>query len=900
MIFLKKSILFLLLLCLPVLSRAQQMIYISSVPLSYRIPYRSTDGGIWSNGNAVLREMAREVLREPRLVKVVVTSKITLTIEQHGDENQLSIFFVHPVVSGDTLFRQFPVGNLLLPDRVNMKLRWANRLDTTSFSEVSVNDRSVNARDSLVCTFPVASFEPGIDTLMIREVQLFYDSLALDTFKRRLDLIHDYHAAGIMLDSLKQMAATIQLSDPGLLPFNFLKTEECNKVIERIRAYDFPSTLLQDGFDPGMLEEKLADMNRLSRTITFNFIDELKKSGPIPRQAGTDKLAGDFTARVLSYIRHSKLMDHLQNRIYQDFLGHCFDSSSFPPEEHVIPMMLSKLYPGSGADTIARFVSGHIYRSYEDRSRSLINQNQYAEAFSMMENARLFAEKVHFSQATNRDDDDLLSKAASGIYNSYTGIAEECIRNRNWGMADTYLAKANQYATGHAALIGSDSLYKAVFSGLFFRRNSDCDLLLDQMRYEEALHCYEEFEVKYTDHDLEFVKQKLEEKKDEAIAGLFRESAVRSEAALKKHQPDTAVYYFEAALLLRNRVDGNFAAFGMLDSLAPAIAAIRYEKLFNSGAYALDRRQYTLALNQFNGAKSISDQYRIETDRSFDSLYRQTMKYYLIIQLSAAQKKIWANRFDSAYMALESTKSTGSAFGISDDPQFSEALLKFRQKIREQQCRNLDDSVNFQILRADRSIALKNYLNASHSLQQALAFIATGTECGFSDKTIRDTLGKYNRAAAYQEKLLNARSQVAGGNYAVAIGELDENARDYQRYRLEGFGIIPENVFDFIRQRSNPYLTDQAVAYYLDKGNPGEAVRFLHLLYAQGFPERSASSTQDQLAKMLARNDFQLKPEDSALTLVDQYTSNDRWYDAFRSAYLKEWNTLAKKTAVDK
>ncbi len=899
MILLKKLILFFLLICLPGLSRAQQMIYTSSVQLKYRMPYRSADGGIWSNGNELLREMAREVLREPRLVKVVVTSKIALTIEQIGDKYQLSIFFVHPVVSGDTLFRQFQIGNLLLPDRVNMKLRWANRLDTTSFSEVSVNDRSVNARDSLVCSFPVASFDPGIDTLMIREVQLFYDSLALDTFKKRLDLIHDYYAAGIMLDSLKQMAETIQLSDPGLLPANFIKAEECNKVIERIRVYDFPSTLLQDGFDPGRLEEKLADMNRLSRTVTFNFIDELKKAGPIPWQGGVDKFAGDFTARVLSYIRHSKLMDHLQNRIYQDFLGHCFDSSSFPPEEHVISMMFSKLYPGSGADTMARYVSGHIYRSYEDKSRNLINQNQYAEAFLMMENARLFAEKVHFSHAINKED-DLLSKAASGIYNSYTGIAEECIRNRNWGMADTYLTKANQYATGHAALIGSDSLYKAVFSGLFFLRNSDCDLLLDQMKYEEALHCYEEFEVKYTDSDLVFVKQKLEEKKEQAIAGLFRESAVRSEAALKKHQPDTAVYYFEAALQLRNRVKGNFAAFGMLDSLAPDIARIRYEKLFNSGAYALDRRQYTLALNQFNEAKSISDQYRIERDRSFDSLYRQTMKYYLIIQLSAAQKKIWANRFDSAYMALESTKSAGSAFGFADDPQFSEALLKFRQKISEQQCRNLDDSVKFQVLRADRSIALKNYLNASHCLQHALAFIAAGTECGFSDKTILDTLGKYNRAAAYQEKLLNARSQVAGGNYAVAIGELDENARDYQRYRLEGFGIIPENVFDFIRQRSNPYLTDQAVAYYLDKGNNREAIRFLHLLRAQGFPERSAASTQDQLAKMLARDDFQLKPGDTALILVDQYTSNDSWYDTFRASYLKEWNTLAKKTAIEK
>lgn len=893
----KKITLFLWLITLPVLICAQQVTFRSSVPLSFSVPYRFSDGGIYTNGNAVLREMARDVLREPWQVRVRISFKLSVVIDLRGDKNHLSLFCINPVVGGDTVFRRFPVGDVLLPSKINMKLRWANRLDTTSFSEASVNNNLFSRGDTLVCSFPIASFDPMVDTLMIRKVELYYDSLAFTLFKNRLDLINDYYASGVLLDSLEQMAAKIHIADPAALPSNFLKVEEFNKVIERIKSRDFPSTLLMRGFDPGRLNEKYSAMFKQSRTLTFNFLDELKKTGAIPWNGNTDMLASEYTERILSYIHRSKLMDHLQSQIYQDFLDHCVDGSSFPPEENVFVMLFSKMYPDSRIDTMATYISRRIYSSYRDKAAKLLKKNQYSEAFSMMDHARIFTQRNPFFDGVNADD-HLQSQAAYGIYNSYTGIAQECIRNRNYTMADAYLAKADQYARDHPALIGSDSLYLAVFSGLFFLRNSDCDLLLDQLKFEEALDCYGDFEKKYDDRDLVFVRQKLEEKKNLARTGLFRESALRSELALKRHQPDTAVAYYEEAMKLRHNIKGNDQPFRILDSLAIPVSRIRVDLYFNSGVQALDRRQYTLAMNQFNEARALSDQYGIVRDRSFDSLYRHAMKYYLIIQLSAAQKKIWANQFDSAYAAMEETRSAGAGFGLTDDPDFKTALKKYHDRIREQQCRNFHDSVEFHLMCADRSIALKNYLNSSRFLQQALAVIAGAKECGFATGPIRDTIARYSRAIGYQQKLSNARSHVAGGNYAVAVGELDENEQDYQTYRLDRFGLILEGVYDFIGERSNPYLTDQAISYYQGRGNNKEAIRFLRLLRIQGLPDKGTASIQQQLGKTLAVDDFKVNPKDSAMRLVEQYTTNDSWYDVFRSAYLKEWDALARSGSI--
>ncbi len=881
------------LICLPVFIYAQQVVSRSSVPMKFRVPYHNSDGRI-NNNNVVLREMAKDVVREPWQVKIQVTFKLSLIITRQEDITRLSIYFTNPVLSGDNKFRGFPVSDVLLPPNISMKLKWANRLDTTSFSEASITGRSLDKDDGLVGSFPIATFDPQVDTLIIRDAVLSYDSMAVLAFKERLELIHDYYASVLLLDSLDQMAADIQPDNPAVLPLNYLRIEEFNKVIARIEDRKFPATLLNGGFDPGRFIVKYNAMYRQSRTLTYNFIDELKKAGDILWNRNIDSLAGYFTGRVLSYVRRSKLMDQLQSRIYQEWLDHCFDKSSFPPGENVIGMLLLKMYPAARTDTVAGFVSGRIYASYRARAEQLMNQHQHAEAFSMMDHARRFIEKNPPNHGVVPDN-DLLSNAAYGIYNAYTSIAQECIRNRQYNMADTYLAKADLYAREHTSLIGSDSLYLAVFSGLFFLRNSDCNMLLDQQKYAEALACYRGLEIKYTESDLVFVRKHLDDKEDQARKGIFRESVMRAGEALQHHQPDTAIYYYEQASQLRNESKGHGWASGKLDSLASDIASIRMEQLFNAGSFALEQRKYTLALSQLTEAGTLSEKYGIERDRTFDSVYRCAMKYCLIVQLSAAQKKIWANQFDSAYAALEKTKSTGFNYGLTADPDFSAALSRFEAKIRDQQCRNLRDSVSFQLIRADRSIALKNYLNATACLQQALAFCSLSGECRFSDKPIRDTLAKYISAANYQQKLADANAHSASGDYAQTVYELDENEQAYLRSRLDRVGIILEGVYDFISQRSNPYLTERAAVFYLGRGNSREAMRFLRLLRIQEYPVRSAASIQTQVGRALAMVDYAVNPKDAAMHLVEQYTSGDTWYDEFRKAYLDEWNRMAKK-----
>ena len=355
-----------------------------------------------------------------------------------------------------------------------MKLRWANRADTSGYTEETLTRKTFPSYDSLICALPVAPFDPIVDTLLVRDVELYYDSAALNTFIDRIALIHDYYASLSLLDSLQHFTSNLHLEKAALLPYNYLKIQELCRVLDQINSRDFTGQLLRNGFDPSGLMRKYDQTYKHSRSLIYNFIDEMHRTGTIPWDGDGERLAAYFTSRVVSYVRRSYQMDQQQGRIYNDCLDHFFDHGDFPPEEGVEAKMLKKMFPDAGQDTIARFISKMVYDSYRNTALQLMNQNHYAEAFSTMENGQRFI-AGNPSLTGIPKDESIQSQAAQGICDSYTGIASTCMRGHKYDMAESYLKKADQYALEHSKYIRSDSGYRAVFSELFFLNPHNSD-----------------------------------------------------------------------------------------------------------------------------------------------------------------------------------------------------------------------------------------------------------------------------------------------------------------------------------------------------------------------------------------------------------------------------------------
>ena len=216
-------------------------------------------------------------------------------------------------------------------------------------------------------------------------------------------------------------------------------------------------------------------------------------------------------------------------------------------------------------------------------------------------------------------------------------------------MADTYLQKAGHYAAVNARFIASDSLFRAVYSELFFLRNADCDKLLADQRYQTAIECYSEFESTYSASELALVKSRLDIKKQHAKKGLLDFAINKTSNAFAKHEDDTSLYYYDLAIRLQHELHFDREVNSRMDSLDSHLAQIRYARCVNSGKQALDKRQFTLSLTWFIEAKKISDHNRIEAGHDFDSLYQRSIRNYLLVQLSNAQRDIWENESRASF-----------------------------------------------------------------------------------------------------------------------------------------------------------------------------------------------------------------------------------------------------------
>ena len=880
-----KFLILALLIFLTCSSFARQQDSQNSFRVEYRVPYLRSGSSMDIFGNAVLRELAKDVLREPWLVNIRVSCELQWLVARHDGQERLCISLNHPAVAGDTVFRNFSIAGVLFPSNISMKIKVANRADTSGYVEKYITGEPVTGTGSFTCAIPGSSYNPEVDTLLLSDVRFLYDAVDLKLFMERIDLIHDYYASVSILDSLGEYTAGLQTGEVGMLPLNYLKVQELNRVLERIDARDFPGKLIHNGYDPLDLMRKYHQLFMNSRTMIFNIIDELHKAGPIAWDRNTGRLAAFFTSRVFSYVRRSFLMDQQQGRIYGDCLKHLFDHDAFPPEENTLKILMAGMFPGAVPDTIQRYVSGIIYASYRNSAQLLIEQNQYAEAFSMMENGVSFRDHNPFMQgvATN---EPLLSRAAEGICNSYVGIASSCIVGHKYDMAANYLAKAEQYAVEYARYIRSDSILRAVFSELFFLRNADCDQLLGEKKYEEALACYGQFEKAYSAHDLALVKSQLDEKKSLARMGMGSISASLAEAALKHNVSDTALFYYEQATSLRQGGKFREAVDARLDSLGPLMDRYRYERLVKEGAVALEKRQFTLAVSKFKSAKLLAGTSGNGSSKEFDSLYRQAMKNYLIVTLSAAQKKIWASQFDSARDELHKTRSAGFDFGLLEDPDFLAALNNYTRKISDQQCRNLRDSVNFRMIRADRGAALKNFINAFRYYGEALTLGMTDTLCIPGRQAVKDSMSKYLAPSEYQEHESTMNAMIAMGEYEAAVKLQVENQALYKKAGLQRFGLRSNDLHALMAERDNPYLTQAAAGFFLKNNEPRDAFRFLLLLREQHVAAKQVRELQSALGRQLAELDRNGHPGENAAAGLQKYAVENDWFRVFKEAYL--------------
>jgi len=845
-----------------------------------------------SNSNEMLKDLAGDAVKSLKSTRISIDFDLKLEFETSAGNNcKLKVGLVNPVLSGDHLFRGFDVTDVLLPDFIDFVLAFFTKKDSSGYREFAQENYPVARADSNNLKLDFGCPDPGKDSIQLVSLSPNYDENALDGFRSRLNLIHDYYASCALIDSLQTLANSMNLQNEAHFPEYFVFLEEINKAVEIIGEKKFEDALNLSVYDPKNFIRKYTELFKFSKSLTMTFEERLEQAQFIHPSANVDSVITVFLSGLMRYINWTLLVNDRNGSIYQEYLETYYVRPAFGDDLAVLKKVMNKISPDVDADTLLSQLFHKIFVSYQRRAEELMKENLFAEAIELIENAKQFSKFNPFPEPAEFDK-SARDKAANGIFDSYLSVASSSIRSRRYDMAETYLSKARGYRASHSASLTNDTVYQSVFMQLVKDQMVDCDSLSSKGRFMESLDCFLDLQSGYDSTSLALILPRLENIKEHVYVGIVKEMLQRARKFSVIHDPDSAIVIFDLAVNYAKKLNRNSTVRNSIDSMQQGFDKLKYAQFIDKAGYHFRRRDYARAYTTMNSAEEISGKYHFARDPAFDSLWHLLYPHYLQYLLISSEKIIWSNKLQEAGKFADSIAGLQEKSGLGSDQGLSLEIERYRSKISQKVCSDAMEQIELFEVRSTHYIERKNFRIAEMLLDSAVK-VSDGTKaCHTEMGSLTDTIRKYQEASTFQQFVIDADNQAAVNHFRDALVQYQKAETFFTSHSIARFGLTCEPFLVYVKGKSNSQITFAAMELYLAGKEARHAFECLNLYRLQDGDPVNVKEMQRSIGMEMANSDFLTMPEKDPATLVETYTGNDKWLSGFEHAYLSRWNNL--------
>ncbi|MBL7138579.1 MAG: hypothetical protein ISS17_07385 [Bacteroidales bacterium] len=853
---------------------------------------------IHQNGNAILIQLAAARDESPRRLRIRVAYNHALEVK--GSEMtspEVTIRFTGVRSTGTPLYRNFQMEDVLTPDRVTCNLNLIDLPDSNVLRQFRLSDLDVAQLAIGYTSTDVPVVQPGRFSVTLSDISCYYSDAALQRFRERIQTINNYYASSALTDSLLAIAANhnpLSLTD---LPRKYILLMEINRIVRLIGNHRFGEQLSLHVNDPAQLAKNLLKLDKFSRSATMTFEQQLADPTPLGQTEALNDLSETYIQHLISYIRKSMLLNSERGRIYREYLDTWFQIPGFEEEQAVFTSLVQKMYPsGDTAASISRISRAVCDASFRSALR-LISESNYAAAILLLQYTGSFREHNPFRDELP-DPEALLVEAVKGIYASYLGIAESCIEQQKWQMADTYIHRAEEYLAEFQGIIPADTMFQRVSGKLFNRRLEGCDGILAEARYQEAYDCYQYFVESYPATLIVYVEEHLASRKQQAVKGLFLEERSRILDLMRRREPDSALACYDIACRYSEMIRRDPEVRSVRADLDSRMLPVRYRQLADRGTYFYLTYNHEEAFRTFNQLKDVGEILGIPVDTALERMYLESYKHHMLNEISMATGMIWKDEFDKAREYAREVESVMDLYNLETDQDLQVALRNYRQKIDLKVCLNLKEESEMLTIRAWRNIELKQFDLAVKQLGDARQLVRQHPECEINVSAIEDTIRRYLSAAFYQEKQQEAHHQVALGSYPEALQLVSDNERFYRHTNLQQFGIPFTPALDFVYEASRVPMFMEAIRFFLQTNDIEAAWSCLTRLRREDVEAKNVRQYQESIGSAMASRDFAHFPGGDPDEWARSYTGGNRWFLKFAQAYTGRWRQLQTEQSL--
>ena len=876
-------------------------VYTGKKESSYIIKYADNPTALDKNSNYIIEEISKSI---PKILTYTqcsfdYNSKFYIIKSSKQSKGNKKIYSVSVSVTdgkttGDILYKTFSIAEFLKPDLGSFSIIVKNISGNTSYTlPVSLmkltNGAGTSVKISFQDSLPLPKFE-----LTFNDISFHFSDSATAMVKRKLQLINDYYNSEFVIAKALEKLKNINLENVEMIKVYDITLKEVEAVITQLDNKDYIKKLGLTSNDPIDYTGKYKEVTQKVQNKRLMLNQMLYTLDKVYYQKGLEYLTNSDTTSALKFFEKSTVANPYYSPAFYQIAKIYFDQKKLDNAYPNITTITTTLSPDQALLKQTIQLGNNIYAAYLAKGEELIASEQNHKALEVLGNAKTFCSNtpaISCNEILQKD----IAKAKYGIYNSFIIVSQKAVDKEIYYIAEIYTIKAKEYQKENSTDIISSAEADKLLGQLVKGYTAKGLSFNIQLRFDTALTLLEKAyglckaypEIKCNDKLIAAISL--------AKNGTYRLMLKKAAEYIQSGNPEQAERKIAEAKIYQSSNTTEIPNSNAADSLTVLIKKLWYEKYISDGIKNLNMNEGMKALSSFSSARALEKEYAVKKDTLLDSLMIASARPYILDYIEVGCVRTWGNELEKAIIISDSSRILQKKYALENDTLILNALKDLDTKIKNQQCKNSQESCNEFYRLAFKSIAKKLYIEADAYFAQFIATTHKNSNCNIKDSLAILNKAKYNAAAVYQRKLHESDSLASISKYYDAINKYIECDSYYNSHDMSVFGITHLTIKDYLSSRKDNNYIYKCATYYLDKADISETFYYLEILRKKYYPEENTSDLQNKIAVKLANTDFAANPKSKPLTLINNYTGNNTWYKNFKKTYLLTWKELKKK-----
>jgi tetratricopeptide (TPR) repeat protein len=404
--------------------------------------------------NDLLQHIAEGSGRLRSMVSYEISGNITAKVETGNNGRQtVSLIIENLLVNGDMQYRDFSIGQVLIPDLLRLELIINSPNGTTIRSE-KLSGLKANETGVLLhkLELPKQNGSNGV-TVFVRNIHLSYSNATYERLNQWFGFLEEYYATGPELRALHNEIFNISFADPSTMVLNEFELCEAERKMALHSQRAFLKALDPSMGDPeGVFLQYAENLKKIS-LLRFTFNERLAIVDSLLVMAGRSFAEKNQWAQARERFENSLVFNPVYVPAHLALAELDLRHGNKKEAINRIGDVYNKMFPSAYWERRAKILTDSVLAHFFQEAFELHREGRFKESLDMLAPLESFCNQTLGFFQCPQEVAFRLNQAHLGMYRSFLVVGNRAFRNENLDLCLIYTQSAVEYQQNNSAYI---------------------------------------------------------------------------------------------------------------------------------------------------------------------------------------------------------------------------------------------------------------------------------------------------------------------------------------------------------------------------------------------------------------------------------------------------------------